>query len=323
MRRIENLQKDNREDARNEKDPAVTTTLELDTLNRDLWWFSLAEHRQKKGGDEDYCGCEGCSGITRQDCTPTRKKQEWRGLAARCCTDRLRNKSRREEKGYEPSEMEGRSPVNETAAARRNSKQEGPELIAAFKLEEITAKPPSTFSYQSQLFDLLVELAMERIQTRSVIRRVLNNQTHTLIHWSTNIQPFYSTLSSFTTSSSIASRIANLFLAGMISSFYYASIKSSPFQSELNSLDSFTINSVTEIQCSPLPSYPATPRARPSQGKRMKLIAVIRLQIHLLRNYWFLGIPINCVSSHKYLSCYHGSYVHGLLMGRIIKGVDL
>ncbi|KAL4560662.1 hypothetical protein LXL04_032815 [Taraxacum kok-saghyz] len=73
--------------------------------------------------------------------------------------------------------------------------------------------------------------------------------------------------SSFTTSSSIASRIANLFLAG-ISSFYYALIKSSPFQSDSNSLDSFTINGVTEIQCLPLPSYAATPRTRLQQFPR-------------------------------------------------------
>ncbi|KAL4586889.1 hypothetical protein LXL04_011536 [Taraxacum kok-saghyz] len=72
--------------------------------------------------------------------------------------------------------------------------------------------------------------------------------------------------SSFTTSSSIASRIANLFLAGF-SSFYYASIKASPFQSDSNSLDSFTINSVTEIQCLPLPSYAATPRTRLQQDE--------------------------------------------------------
>ena len=49
--------------------------------------------------------------------------------------------SRREEKGCEPSEMEGRSPVNEAAAARRNSKQEGPELIAASRVcRELFAK---------------------------------------------------------------------------------------------------------------------------------------------------------------------------------------
>ena len=42
--------------------------------------------------------------------------------------------SRREEKGCEPSEMEGRSPVKEAVAARRNLKQEGSELIAAFRV---------------------------------------------------------------------------------------------------------------------------------------------------------------------------------------------
>ncbi|KAL4560661.1 hypothetical protein LXL04_032814 [Taraxacum kok-saghyz] len=52
----------------------------------------------------------------------------------------------------------------------------------------------------------------------------------------------------------------------------------------------------------------------------MKLIAAIRLQLHLLRNYWFLGILINCASSHKYLSCYRGSYVHGLLLLSIANG---
>ena len=40
--------KDNRDDARTEQNPAVTTTLKLHTLNGDPRWFSLAERRRKR-----------------------------------------------------------------------------------------------------------------------------------------------------------------------------------------------------------------------------------------------------------------------------------